>query len=153
MSQQKGKWYYHQITINEDPWLGRGVYPSVDLAWWGGDPKNMTSFAQLYKRGNPIKCLTVFVWPKLCSLPCSFVWQVHTDEDLMYFDNLSTSHHNYWQAKLRGFCKFWIYKHKLFFTNPLQINALATPRLSSVYTGSRLKADMPSGLMEWPKGH
>ena len=34
-----------------------------------------------------MNCLAVFGWPKLCSLPCSLVWQVHTGKYLMYFDN------------------------------------------------------------------
>ena len=34
-----------------------------------------------------MKYLAVFGWPKLCSLPCSLVWQVHKGKYLMYFDN------------------------------------------------------------------
>ena len=59
--------------------------------------------------------------------------------------NIKASYHNYWQAKLSSFCKFWIFLNKII--------DLATPWLSLVYTGSRWKADMSYGLLEGPKGH
>ena len=71
----------------------RGGGAKRDFAWWrkGGrgsrSPIKITSFAQLHYKGIPIKCLEIFLWPKLYSLPRNLVWQAYSSKHLVYFDN------------------------------------------------------------------
>ena len=87
-----------------------GGQTKSDLLWWEGSgglepPKKMTC-SPLYQKGIPMKCLAVLrqqiVNQKKETHPVKFYF---SEQWLFY----KISYHNYWQAKLRSFCKFRIF--------------------------------------------